>query len=95
MGKEARNKGANGERDVVKIARSFGLRAERTAPLQAGSSAHSDVVIQYRGFEVKRCETLRMSEWLAKSNGIIFRRSKEPWNVVIPLDEYLGLVAGA
>ena len=36
MGKSQRDKGANGEREVVKLLRSHGYTADRTAQLQAG-----------------------------------------------------------
>jgi hypothetical protein len=84
-------KGKTGEQAVARTARAYGLSAERTAPMQAGSSAHDDVLIGGVGFEVKRCEELRMSVWLAKSDHIIFRRNREKWKVVLPLSEYLTL----
>lgn len=36
MGKKSRDKGANGEREVIKYDDAYGFRSQRTAPLQAG-----------------------------------------------------------
>jgi hypothetical protein len=50
--------------------------------------------------EVKRCEALRISEWMKKAGEeaddkialLIFRRSREPWRVCLDLGSFLRLV---
>lgn len=99
MGKPSRDKGKRGENDVVEIFRDAGAKgAKRTAVLQAGTrhfgvEADADVwVADGLHIEVKRQETLRISEWLRQldrdcpggAEGILaYRRSREPWCAVV------------
>lgn len=81
--------------------RSAGYDVRRTPHSGALEWLKGDVV----GFpgchiEIKRQETLRVSEWAAKAereaNGrpalLIFRRSREPWRVCLTLDSFLQLM---
>jgi len=79
-----RRKGAAGELEVAKILQAHGFDAHRT-PNSGGLSWRGDIAgVPGYVFEVKRCETLRVPEWLrqayaAASGGeipvVVFRRS--------------------
>lgn len=100
-GRAARQKGANAEREVVALLAEAGYDVHRTPHSGALEWMKGDVV----GFpgchvEVKRHEALRIPEWCAKAEAeaggkpalLIFRRSREPWRVVMLLDDFLKLM---
>lgn len=111
MGKPSRDKGARGEREVVAALRRYGLRAERTASLQAAASAgepgHPDVSLpDFPGLhvEVKRQETLRLPAWTRQADAaagdgadavVAYRQSGQPWRVCVELDLFAALLAEA
>jgi Holliday junction resolvase len=99
-GKTARAKGAAAEREVVKILEQAGFPAHRT-PYSGGLWwMKGDVTGTPWYVEVKRCETTRIDEWCRKAEVeakgkpalLIYRRSHEPWRVVLLLDTFLGMV---
>jgi hypothetical protein len=66
-------------------------------------ATESDVSGALPGFhlEVKRQERLRVVEWCEQAEAdaaagavplVVFRRSRERWRVVLPFDDFLGLV---
>lgn len=73
-----------------------------------GGQKDGDAVIEFGGdglphiyAEVRRRERLAIPDWLReiaeKAGGsrwrtLIFRRSREPWHVAIPLDQYIELL---
>lgn len=107
MGAMQRRKGATAEREVVNLAKDKGFDAKRTAPMQArGGGEDSDVALSVEGvyIEVKRAEKLRMSEWSRKAEAdagatqipaVVYRMSREPWRVSLPLDDFFDLLKAA
>ena len=104
MGKMSRTKGAAGEREVVKLAKLYGLEAERTAALQAGLTGHGDVTLtQHTDYhvEVKRDERLSVDAMLrqaykdadGKVPVLAYRRNKQSWNAVVPLADFFRLLS--
>lgn len=110
-GRKSRRKGAEAERELARLFANYGFTARRT-PNSGGLSVKDDLtgtggepVIDGYLIEVKRCETLRLPEWLAKAHAVagvrtpllFFRRnrsSSDPlsrWHVVMPAEDYLGL----
>lgn len=100
-GRSSRTKGANAEREVVAILNEHGYDCHRTPHSGALEWLKGDVT----GFpgchiEIKRQETLRISEWCEKAEAeadgkpalLIFRRSREPWRVVLSLEDFLRLM---
>lgn len=71
MGRMSREKGARGEREVVALARTAGLEADRTAPLQAGRVPGApDVLIRAwpeLHVEVKRDERMSVDAMVRQS----------------------------
>lgn len=106
MGRSSRTKGANGEREVVHILNARGFAAQRTAPLQAAKgSVDSDVLgVDGHALEVKRCERVEIDKWCAQIElasrptdvpCVVWRRSRQPWRIAMPFDDFLDLVKAA
>lgn len=97
MGRSSRTKGANAEREFRDLLRLSGFHAERDG------SERGDLIHNVAGvhFEIKRCETLAIPTWCRQAERdagalvpvVAFRRSREPWRVVVPATEYLRLKA--
>lgn len=97
MGRSQRQKGARGERDLRDLFMAHGFQARRDGRLD------DDLVHDLPGVHVecKRRETLAIPAWLRQTildargrvPALFFRRSREPWWVVVPADHYLELQA--
>lgn len=100
-GRASKAKGSAAEREVVGILAASGYDVHRTPHSGALEWLKGDIC----GFpgchiEVKRQEALRISEWCAKAEAeaegkpalLIFRRSREPWRVVLKLEDFLRMV---
>lgn len=106
MGKAQRDKGKRGEREVASILREAGFGDARRTAQFCGNTGDASDVIGVPGYhiEVKRCESIRLMEWLEQAEhdaaakksvpALIFRRSKQPWRVVITLDAFIALLQG-
>jgi len=98
MGKMSRDKGKTGEREVVKLFKSWGLKAFRTAQacgMPFGSrSGVADVDLQGFHIEVKRTETAKLHEWFEQFNRdrqaspgfIMHRKNGGQWMAIVPMD---------
>lgn len=100
-GKKSARKGADGERELAAILRGHGYDIQRGGSLSFGE------VPDLSGLpgihcEVKRCEALRLSEWMEQARrdaekfgdgapAVFFRRSRSPWCVVMELPDWLEL----
>lgn len=101
MGKSQRDKGKRGERELAALFREYGFDARRTSQY-CGQTGDASDVIGLPGFHVecKRCENLRLPEWIAQaerdSQGkpyvICHRKNGEEWMATLPLKELLGLM---
>lgn len=102
MSKSQRTKGAAAEREVAKILQdALGVEVKRKLG-QARDSGDDIQVGRYR-LEVKRCETLRMQEWCEQVQAacgpqdvpvVVYRRSGQPWRVVLLLDDLIPMMRG-
>lgn len=99
-GAGARNKGAQAEREVVKIIKKHGLDAHRGQVFYRESD-----VVGVKGFhvEVKRQEVYKIDDWMEQSEKdaakkdegipiVVFRKSRKPWRVLIDFEEFLELI---
>lgn len=100
-GKKSQAKGANGGRELAAILRGYGYDIQRGGSLSFGEIPDLSGLCGIH-IECKRCEQLRLSEWLAQAErdaqrfqdgapAVFFRRSREPWAVVMKLDDWLTL----
>lgn len=111
MGAKSRNKGKSGEREVVNLAKSLGLDAVRTAPMQAGvGTQYADVDIRgipiavevkrYRKTPVTSLAIPHISDPIHKLTGKIpvlaWRDDNQPfWLVGLRLDTLLAILVAA
>jgi Holliday junction resolvase len=104
MSASSRRKGADAERELAELLREHGLAAQRN-PVQALFGGADVLGVRLAGrelhLEAKRCERLDLPRWLRQVRAdcpvgtvpvIAFRRSHEPWQVVLPLEDLLALV---
>lgn len=101
-GKASRSKGSSAEREIVQILKSRGHNARRSA--YSGMMAHEKGdIVGLTGYhlEVKRCEKLKLPEWTRQAESgatdaevpvVVYRASREPWRVSMPLNAFLDLV---
>lgn len=96
-----RRKGANGEREIARILRAHGFSGQRTALLQTHGVAGAADVTGLPGIhiEVKRAEALRIEQWCRQAEAecgekvpvVMWRRSRQPWRVTLPLADFLDM----
>lgn len=99
MGKRSRRKGADGERELAAILREYGYTVERGGSMSFGEVP--DLVgLPGIHIEVKRCEQVRLSEWIQQAETdskrfgdgmpvVFHRRSREPWRVTMSLADFM------
>jgi len=98
-GKSSRAKGGRGEREVAKILSTHGYHVERRGAGFDGDDLRIKEFPEWYS-EVRRRETLCIPEWCReikeKANGdipiLFFRRNREPWRVVLELEDFLRLL---
>ena len=103
-GRASREKGKRGEREVAVILRDAGFTTARRTAQFCGNTGDASDVIGVPGYhiEVKRCEKVDLANWLRQTEhdaalknlvpALLFRRSKEPWRVVISLEAFIALL---
>ena len=105
MSRMQREKGKRGEREVAQLLRDLGYPARRTAQNCGKSGDAADVIgVEGLHLEVKRCEQVRLDDWIrqaerdAEGTGnipvIVFRKSGEPWRVVVPAIDFFKMYKG-
>lgn len=100
-GKASQRKGADGERELAAILREYGYIVERGGSMSFGEVP--DLVgLPGLHVEVKRCEQVRLSEWMKQAEKdskrfrdgmpvVFHRRSREPWRVTMNLADFMRL----
>ena len=104
MGKSQRTKGADGEREVVNLLKSYGFESQRTAPMQAGGTGFGDVSgLPGYYVEVKRQERWRVQAWYDQADKaayideiplVLMRSSRKDWLVVMDARDFLDVITG-
>lgn len=98
-GRTSQRKGRQGKRELCGILESYGYNVCLGEPLNYGKEPDISGLDGVH-VECKRCEQLRLSEWMAQAERdsqrfqdgaptIFFRRSREPWYVVMGLEDWL------
>ena len=92
-GRMARNKGAQGERELAGIlADELGVEIKRK--LGQARDGGDDIQVDHYRLEVKRREALRMDDWCEQIEAaagpgewpvVVYRRNGQPWRAVVPL----------
>lgn len=100
-GKASQRKGADGERELAAILREYGYIVERGGSMSFGEVP--DLVgLPGVHVEVKRCEQVRLSEWMQQAEKdskrfrdgmpvVFHRRSREGWRVTMNLADFMRL----
>ena len=100
-GKASQSKGRRGELELSRILQGYGY------DVQPGRAQNYGEVPDLTGLhgihiEAKRCEQVRLSEWMAQAErdanrfqdgapAVFFRRSRSPWLVVMKLEDWIRL----
>lgn len=98
-GRSSQRKGREGELELCRIFRAHSISAEPGTPLNYGQEPDIKGVPGIH-CEVKRAETLRLSEWMTQSENdaqrfhdgaptLFFRRSREQWRVIMNLSDWM------
>lgn len=101
MGRSQQRKGADGERELARIMAGYGYELQRGGSLSFGEVPDLTGLPGVH-IEVKRCEQLRLAEWMAQAErdanrfqdgapAVFFRRSRSPWLVVMKLEDWVKL----
>ena len=100
-GKASQRKGADGERELAAVLREYGYEIKRGGSMSFGEVP--DLVgLPGVHIEVKRCEQVRLSEWMQQAErdsqhfkdglpAIFHRRSREGWCVTMNLADFMRL----
>lgn len=101
IGKSQQKKGRSGELELVKVLNDHGFNVRPGRSLSYGSEP--DITgLSGVHVECKRCEKIRLSEWMAQAvrdavkfnDGmpvLFFRRNREPWLVTLRMTDFLDL----
>ena len=100
-GKASQRNGADGERELAAVLRGYGYEIKRGGSMSFGEVP--DLVgLPGIHIEVKRCEQVRLSEWMQQAErdsqhfkdgfpAVFHRRSREPWRVTMNLADFMRL----
>lgn len=100
-GKASQRKGADGERELAAVLREYGYEIKRGGSMSFGEVP--DLVgLPGVHVEVKRCEQVRLSEWMQQAEAdskrfsdgmpvVFHRRSREGWRVTMNLADFMWL----
>ena len=94
MGKLSRNKGADGEREVVNILKKAGIPAMRTSMMESGNIVKGDVLVAgIWKAEVKVGDSV-VPKFLydARKEGevlLIVKRDRKKWQICMDLDFFI------
>lgn len=100
-GKASQRKGADGERELSAVLREYGYEIKRGGSMSFGEVP--DLVgLPGVHIEVKRCEQVRLSEWMQQAErdsqhfkdglpAVFHRRSREEWRVTMNLADFMQL----
>lgn len=101
MGKPSQAKGRRAELELAKIFQAHGYDVKPGEPV--GFGAEPDLMgLENVHIEVKRCEVLRLSDWLDQARRdadrfhdglptVIHRRNRSPWLVTMELQDWIQL----
>lgn len=101
MAVNSRRKGAEGERQLAKILKSYGYEEARRGQQYSGANGDADVVgLPGIHIEVKRTEKLNIDTAMEQSINdaresekpiVMHRKNRSKWLVTMPLDEWMEL----
>ncbi len=104
MGKSSQRKGRDGERELRDRLQEYGYDVECGEP-QSFGKVPDLVGLPGVHVEVKRCEQLRLWEWMQQAirdaerfqdgmPALFHRRNRQPWLVTLRLEDFMNLYGG-
>jgi Holliday junction resolvase len=85
-----REKGKRGEREVVNLARAYGLDAVRTWETAQGANPECDVCIQGEPYQVKFRRSFKfLYDALHGVKGVFLKQNGGEWLIVLRAKDYL------
>lgn len=102
MSKTSQRKGRSGELELVKVLHGFGFDSVQAGEPVSYGSTPDLVGLPGIHIECKRCEQLRLSEWMKQAKrdaerfqdglpAIFHRRNRQGWLVTMPLESFMAL----
>ena len=103
----SKKKGSGGERELLELLHRYGIQAERNDQRYLSGEGLPDILARISGKEIhveaKRCEKLKLTEWIAQANYdvsftphripiVIFRRNRQPWYCTISFENFMKLL---
>lgn len=103
-GRKSQRKGADGERELASLLRGYGYQIERGGSMSFGEVPDLTGLPGVH-IECKRAEQLKPYDWMEQAErdavrfddglpAVFFRRSRSPWLVLMPLQEWMKLYQG-
>ena len=100
MGKSQQKKGRGGELELVRLLTEKGYNSVQAGRALSYGSQPDIIGLEGVHVEVKRCEALRLSEWMKQAirdsekfqdgePAVFHRRNREGWLVTMPLESWL------
>ena len=100
MSRSSQRKGREAELELVKVLHGFGFESVQAGEPVSYGSTPDLVGLPGIHIECKRCEQLRLSEWMKQAQRdserfqdgvpvIFHRRNREPWLVTMNLDDFM------
>ena len=104
MGKSSRDKGKRGERELAQELRRLGCQGARRAQQYCGTESSADILcLEKVHIECKRCESLSIYKAMQQATRdagethdmpvVMHRRSRQPWLVVMRLEDWVEMYA--
>lgn len=99
----SKQKGKRGELEIARILRDNGFEDARRTAQYCGNTGEAADVVGLDGFhlEVKRCETIKIMDWLHQAENdckgsdtplVVFRKNGEDWYVCLRFQAFLDLI---
>jgi len=97
VAKKSREKGKRGEREVVALAKRYGLQSKRTwetaQHIGDPASRACDIIIGELPYQIKLQATgfKTIYDMIEHVNGAFIRMDGKPWLLIIPAERYLAI----
>lgn len=99
----SKQKGKRGELEVARILKDNGFEDARRTAQFCGNTGDAADVVGLDGFhvEVKRCETIKMMDWIRQAERdckgekiplVVFRKNNDDWYVTLRFQAFLDIL---
>ena len=105
IGKRSRRRGADGERELARILRTYGFDTRRGQQFKGGGDSPDVMGLPGVHIECKRVQSLNIEKAMVQSRTdaegtddvpvVMHRRDREKWKVTMDLDEFMKMYIAA